>query len=117
MYSMELGRSPVISSDTSGIWLKDDFAFASCGHDIICFDLKVGKELWRTRVFGFCGRHFPVVDSQRVYYTTLKGEVGCADILNGSIVWRQSSEKGLLLRHRQFTGRPFLSWLVVQFFY
>lgn len=28
MYSMELGRSPVISSDTSGIWLKDDFAFA-----------------------------------------------------------------------------------------
>ena len=84
MYSMELGRSPVISSDTSGIWLKDDFAFASCGHDIICFDLKVGKELWRTRVFGFCGRHFPVVDSQRVYYTTLKGEVGCADILNGS---------------------------------
>ena len=37
MYSMELGRSPVISSDTSGIWLKDDFAFASCGHDIICF--------------------------------------------------------------------------------
>ena len=50
MYSMELGRSPVISSDTSGIWLKDDFAFASCGHDIICFDLKVGKELWRTRL-------------------------------------------------------------------
>ena len=22
MYSMELGRSPVISSDTSGIWLR-----------------------------------------------------------------------------------------------
>lgn len=105
MYSMELGRSPVISSDTSGIWLKDDFAFASCGHDIICFDLKVGKELWRTRVFGFCGRHFPVVDSQRVYYTTLKGEVGCADILNGSIVWRQKFREGLIVAPPSIYGK------------
>ena len=103
--SMELGRSPVISSDTSGIWLKDDFAFASCGHDIICFDLKVGKELWRTRVFGFCGRHFPVVDSQRVYYTTLKGEVGCADILNGSIVWRQKFREGLIVAPPSIYGK------------
>ena len=51
MYSMELGRSPVISSDTSGIWLKDDFAFASCGHDIICFDLKVGKRTMENKGF------------------------------------------------------------------
>lgn len=53
MYSMELGRSPVISSDTSGIWLKDDFAFASCGHDIICFDLKVGKNYGEQGFLGF----------------------------------------------------------------
>lgn len=57
--------------------------------------------------FGFCGRHFPVVDSQRVYYTTLKGEVGCADILNGSIVWRQKFREGLIVAPPQFTGRPF----------
>ena len=52
-----------------------------------------------------CKLYFPVVDSQRVYYTTLKGEVGCADILNGSIVWRQKFREGLIVAPPSIYGK------------
>lgn len=40
-----------------------------------------------------------------MYYTTLKGEVGCADILNGSIVWRQKFREGLIVAPPSIYGK------------
>ena len=104
MYSVELGESPVISSDTSGLWVAGDMAYATCEKYVICIDLNIGKEKWRTEVLGFAGRHFPIVQNDRVYYTTLRGELGCLETNSGLPIWKKKFQEGIIVSPPSIIG-------------
>lgn len=65
-------------------------------------DLKIGKELWRTAVgeseafentYGTGPRCTPLVDGDRVYTQSCRGEFRCLNLADGKILWQTSFEK------------------------
>ena len=65
-------------------------------------DLKTGKELWHTAVgesepfenaYGTGPRCTPLVDGDRVYTQTCRGEFRCLALADGKVLWQTSFEK------------------------
>ncbi len=63
-------------------------------------DGKTGAEIWRAAIggvyrdeWGAGPRSTPVVDGDRVYVQSCKGEFRCLNMANGSVVWGVSFEK------------------------
>lgn len=67
-----------------------------------CVDLKTGKELWQTPVgeseafsnaYGTGPRCTPLVDGDRVYTQTCRGEFRCLALADGKVLWQTSFDK------------------------
>ncbi len=71
---------------------------------LICLSTKDGSELWATDVGeGGHSNGTPTVDGDRVYAIGLKGDLICADVKDGKILWRKSFPK-------DFGGQMMSGW-------
>jgi len=70
------------------------------GHESAsALDAATGKELWRTKIFsshqdgfGIGPRCTPVVDGDRVFIQSAKGELQCLEAATGKVLWRKNFE-------------------------
>lgn len=65
-----------------------------------CLDATTGAEVWRTEIggayedeWGAGPRSTPIIDGDRVYVQSCKGEFRCLDMAAGKIIWGVSFEK------------------------
>ncbi|MFM7149909.1 MAG: PQQ-binding-like beta-propeller repeat protein [Gemmataceae bacterium] len=84
---------------------KQVFTMGDRGADcmLFCLSRDDGKILWSTRVGASGGNYAgprcsPTVDGDRVYALGQFGDLVCADVKNGKVVWRKNFE-------RDFSGR------------
>ena len=73
------------------------------GCELIALDLKNGRELWSTRVGGGDPNCTPTVDGGLAYALGRDGDLICADVATGEIVWQKSFPK-------DFGGRMMSGW-------
>lgn len=78
---MDVGS--IISTDTSGAWISENHAYISNNNIVYKVNLINGEIEWSSEVEGDCDRQTVVVEKNRVYYTTLKGVVGCLQVEDG----------------------------------
>lgn len=97
LFEVNLGEGHIISTDTSGFWLKGDFLYISNNEFIFCISLDDGKIKWRKEVHGKAHRHLPVADNQNLYYTTLDGEIGALSLADGRTIWSLSTTEGIAM--------------------
>ena len=92
------GQASPIVADGKLIYL-DEQTGKEVAH---CVDLKTGKELWQTPVgeseafsnaYGTGPRCTPLLDGDRVYTQTCKGEFRCLALADGKILWQTSFDK------------------------
>ncbi len=57
-------------------------------HYLAAFDLKTGKELWKSKIAGEIITA-PVIDNQKVYLATLEGTLYCFKQDDGALVWQE----------------------------
>ena len=63
------------------------------GCELIALDLKTGRELWSTPVGGGDPNCTPTVDGSLVYALGREGDLVCADVASGNVVWKKSFPK------------------------
>lgn len=97
LYEINLGDSYVISSDTSGFWIENDYIYVNHNNEIIMLNANNGEIVWKREVNGISGRHVPVVDKDLLFYTTLLGEIGCLKAESGKVVWSLSTQEGSIV--------------------
>lgn len=66
------------------------------GCELIALDLKDGHELWSAPVGGGNPNCTPTVEGRRVYALGREGELVCADVASGKIVWSKAFPKTLV---------------------
>jgi outer membrane protein assembly factor BamB len=76
------------------------------GHNIACFDIKKGTELWTAPIAGEIITA-PVIQSGQIFLTTLEGTVYCFDEKEGKLVW--SEKKDATSSPAVFQGKVFFS--------
>lgn len=86
-YCKSLGNGRVISSDSSGAWKESSKLLVGNGNELVCMDIESGTTIWKRKLAGRVDRHCSVSDGQSVYYSTLRGEVGCLSLNDGHPVW------------------------------
>lgn len=70
---------------------------------LIGLSLKTRKELWATTVGNGVPNCMPTVDGDRVYALSFDGELLCANVKTGAVVWRKSYK-------RDFGGKMMSRW-------
>ena len=83
-----LSNSPVISSDTSGLFCIEKYALITCYDEIYKIDIVNHSVLFNRKLEGIAGRHIPISDGVNIYYTTLNGYVSAVSLENASVIWR-----------------------------
>lgn len=73
------------------------------GCELIALDLKNGKELWAARVSEGNPNCTPTVDGKLVYALGREGDLICADVVTGKVVWQKNFPK-------DFGGRMMSGW-------
>jgi outer membrane protein assembly factor BamB len=108
LFEIKLGASFVISSDTSGFWIEGQDVIVSYYNEIILINGSNGFIKWRKKVNGFVGRHLPVSDGNRIYYTTMLGIIGCLEKKSGNKLWEISTQEGLIFSPPSIFGNTLL---------
>ncbi len=97
LWSIPIGNgqaSPLVVGDK--VIYLDEQASQEVAHAV---DIKTGKELWHTAVgesepfenaYGTGPRCTPLVDGDRVYTQTCRGEFRCLALADGKVVWKTS---------------------------
>jgi len=97
LWSIPIGNgqaSPLVVGDK--VIYLDEQASQEVAHAV---DIKTGKELWHTAVgesepfenaYGTGPRCTPLVDGDRVYTQTCRGEFRCLALADGKVVWQTS---------------------------
>lgn len=97
LWSIPIGNgqaSPLVVGDK--VIYLDEQASHEVAHAV---DIKTGKELWHTAVgesepfenaYGTGPRCTPLVDGDRVYTQTCRGEFRCLALADGKVVWQTS---------------------------
>lgn len=96
LFEKGIGKSVVISSDTSGFWVQDDEIIMPYNNKVLKINGNNGEIIWNTEVVGFVGRHTVVSDGKNIFYTTLKGKIGCLDLNTGNKKWEISTQENLI---------------------
>lgn len=108
LFETDLGDSSVISTDTSGFWYDDEYVYVNCDDKIYRIDSNNGNIVWTQSVNGICGRHIPIVDDTRLYYTTLRGNIGCLDKKDGKKIWEVGTQEGCIVAPPSLYGSSLL---------
>lgn len=87
LWRQDLGMSPIISSDTSGIGWGKDKAYVGLNDKIVSIDPYVGSVLKEKKITGNAGRQTLTSDDNYVYWTSTSGEVGASDVENLDDRW------------------------------
>ena len=82
---------------------------------LICLSEETGEELWSTDIAVIYGNRWgdgprctPTVDGEFVYALAAKGDLICAKVQDGSIVWKKSLTKDFAVKCRAgVTPNPF----------
>ena len=97
LFEIKLDVGSIISTDTSGAWISENHAYISNNNIVYKVNLINGEIEWSSEVEGDCDRQTVVVEKNRVYYTTLKGVVGCLQVEDGKKVWDIKMKEGLIV--------------------
>lgn len=105
IYEVDLGRSHIISSDTSGFYLSNNIVIVNSSSSIYKIDANNGKIVWVTEVEGICGRHISVTDSKFIFYTTINGTYGVINYHDGRKIWNKKSNEGCIVSPPTVLGK------------
>ena len=88
-----------IPGDTSGAFAKTPIVhngkiYSPSGVFILCFDLKTGNELWRTRFGSIFFTSGIMVANNKIFCNNNDGFSYCIDPENGKIIWKTATRSG-----------------------
>lgn len=88
-----------IPGDTSGAFAKTPIVhngkiYFPSGIFILCFDLKTGNELWRTRFGSIFFTSGITIINNKIYCNNNDGNSYCLDPENGKILWQKRTTSG-----------------------
>lgn len=95
-WSRDLGPGDIASSDTSGVLVQNGIAFVGAVNKLIAVDATNGHLRWEARISQFGHRSICNTDGERVFVTTVDGDVGAFDLRSGEMVWsRHLADEGI----------------------
>lgn len=103
-FEIMLDKSCVISADTSGFFISDNYLYVSCENFLYKINYIENEIIWKKSLNGYAGRHIPVVDHEYIYYTTLNGLVGKVN-LEGDTIWEIKTKEGSIMSPPTLLGK------------
>lgn len=95
-WTRDLGIGDIASSDTSGILVQNGIAFVGAVNKIIAVNANDGHLLWEAPISQFAHRSICNTDDERIYATTVDGDVTAFDQATGEMVWsRHLADEGI----------------------
>ena len=102
--SIETAKSNVISSDTSGFFVDNEFVYVPCEEQLFKINYKTKEVVWSNKVGGYAGRHLPIVYKGNIYYTTINGLVGKMNV-DGDKIWEIKTKEESIMSPPTIVGK------------
>lgn len=110
-------KAPVLTSDAFGVggwpranWPGFDYPHAQTawgqGRTLLAIDVKTKKLLWRHREEDFLDNRAVCMSEERLYFYSPENFLGCLDVHNGQVVWKNSDPDLLSAIGPRFSVNP-----------
>lgn len=105
--SIETAKSIVISLDTSGFFVDNEFVYVPCEEQLFKINYITKEVVWSNKVGGYAGRHLPIVYKGNIYYTTINGLVGKMNV-DGDKIWEIKTKEESIMSPPTIVGKHYL---------